>query len=97
MPRPRVGKTALLDIVVARGQCVEQFGAAESDVPVLEALGALRRGDPALVPLAHVQRRLEGYAHPCYVPLTPMQRSRSLPVRAEVPTTNTKNTKVADS
>lgn len=54
-----VGKTTLIDSFVAsldpmactRGQCVEQFGAGEPYLPVLEALGSLCRNDPALVAL----------------------------------------------
>ena len=38
-------------VPVAHGQCVEQFGAGEPYLPVLEALGALCRNDPALPPL----------------------------------------------
>ncbi|MBI3775211.1 MAG: winged helix-turn-helix domain-containing protein [Gammaproteobacteria bacterium] len=52
-----VGKTTLLDnfaaglgpVRRAHGQCVEQFGAGEPYLPVLEALAALCRNDPALV------------------------------------------------
>jgi DNA-binding winged helix-turn-helix (wHTH) protein len=52
-----VGKTTLIDslldgldpgVACARGQCVEQFGAGEPYLPVLEALGALCRQDAAL-------------------------------------------------
>lgn len=51
-----VGKTTLIDSLLdtlagatcARGQCVEQFGAGEPYLPVLEALGSLCRQDPAL-------------------------------------------------
>jgi len=55
-----IGKTTLIDaftarlgpaLVCARGQCVEQFGAAEPYLPMLEALGALCRDDPAMPPL----------------------------------------------
>lgn len=56
-----IGKTTLIDsfaatvddfvVALARGQCVEQYGAGEPYLPVLEALGGLCRGDPALVPL----------------------------------------------
>lgn len=54
-----IGKTLLIDHFVAslgavphaRGQCIEQFGAGEPYLPVLEALGTLCRRDPALVPL----------------------------------------------
>ncbi|OUL99489.1 ATP-binding protein [Variovorax sp. JS1663] len=55
-----VGKTTLINgfvaglgggAVCARGQCVEQFGAGEPYLPVLEALGSVCRGDPALVTL----------------------------------------------
>jgi DNA-binding winged helix-turn-helix (wHTH) protein/tetratricopeptide (TPR) repeat protein len=54
-----VGKTTLIDNFVARlgpvarahGQCVEQYGAGEPYLPVLEALGELCRNDPTLVPL----------------------------------------------
>lgn len=53
---PGVGKTTLLDhfieenpdALVARGQCVEQFGTSEPYLPVLEALGALCRKDETL-------------------------------------------------
>ena len=56
---PGIGKTTLLDhfagsrtdFVVARGQCVEQFGASEPYLPVLEALGSLCRADPRLAPM----------------------------------------------
>jgi DNA-binding winged helix-turn-helix (wHTH) protein/tetratricopeptide (TPR) repeat protein len=54
-----VGKTTLVDsfastldtVACARGQCVEQYGAGEPYLPVLEALGSLCRSDPALVPM----------------------------------------------
>ena len=54
-----VGKTTLIDhfaaglgkIRRAYGQCVEQFGAGEPYLPVLEALASLCRDDPALGPL----------------------------------------------
>jgi DNA-binding winged helix-turn-helix (wHTH) protein/tetratricopeptide (TPR) repeat protein len=54
-----VGKTTLIEsaiaelgeIVCAHGQCVEQFGAGEPYLPMLEALGALCRQDAALVPM----------------------------------------------
>jgi len=52
---PGIGKTTLVDsfvasisatrhILVAHGQCVEQYGAGEPYMPVLEALGRLGRG-----------------------------------------------------
>src|SRR5262249_16583293 len=52
---PGIGKTALVESFlqrigvdgapyVARGQCVEQYGAGEAYLPVLEALGRLGRG-----------------------------------------------------
>ena len=51
---PGIGKTALVDeflteaagrsdVWIARGQCVEQYGAGEAYLPVLEALGRLGR------------------------------------------------------
>src|SRR5690242_8460398 len=51
-----VGKTTLIDAfarsapntVVVRGQCVEQYGAGEPYLPVLQALGALARSQPEL-------------------------------------------------
>ncbi len=53
-----VGKTTLVEhfaagcgLRVAHGQCVQQFGAGEPYLPVLEALGSLCRSDPALVEL----------------------------------------------
>jgi DNA-binding winged helix-turn-helix (wHTH) protein len=54
-----VGKTTLMDHFVAgvaggvhaHGQCVEQFGAGEPYLPVLEALAAVGRVDAALAPL----------------------------------------------
>lgn len=53
---PGVGKTTLLDrfvrdvedaadTLVVRGQCLEQYGEGEPYLPILEALGALARGD----------------------------------------------------
>jgi DNA-binding winged helix-turn-helix (wHTH) protein/tetratricopeptide (TPR) repeat protein len=52
-----VGKTTLVEqfiselpnVIVIRGQCVEQFGAGEPYLPVLEALGALCRSHPEFV------------------------------------------------
>lgn len=53
---PGIGKTTLVDaaladvamskdpVWIARGQCVEQYGAGEAFLPVLEALGRLGRG-----------------------------------------------------
>ena len=54
-----VGKTTLIDNFVAElgpntyayGQCVEQYGAGEPYLPVLEAVGVLCRNDPSLIPL----------------------------------------------
>jgi DNA-binding winged helix-turn-helix (wHTH) protein len=54
-----VGKTTLIDafagelgtVVCARGQCVEQYGAGEPYLPVLEALAALCRADSTLAPM----------------------------------------------
>lgn len=52
-----IGKTTLIEhfmaslgagAACAHGQCVEQYGAGEPYLPVLEALGALCRGEPAL-------------------------------------------------
>jgi DNA-binding winged helix-turn-helix (wHTH) protein/tetratricopeptide (TPR) repeat protein len=56
---PGIGKTTLIDhfasglggITVARGQCVEQHGAGEPYLPVLEALAELSRGDDTVAPL----------------------------------------------
>ena len=56
---PGIGKTTLIehflatlgDAVVARGQCVEHYGAGEPYLPVLEALSALCRTDATLVAL----------------------------------------------
>src|SRR5207342_975421 len=56
---PGIGKTTLIDhfvsglggIASARGQCVEQHGAGEPYLPVLEALGELGRSDSAVAPL----------------------------------------------
>jgi len=54
-----VGKTTLVEqfiselpgVIVIRGQCVEQFGAGEPYLPVLEALSALCRNHPEFVEL----------------------------------------------
>jgi len=54
-----VGKTTLVDhfaaslgpVAFAQGQCVEQHGTGEPYLPVLEALAALSRDDPALATL----------------------------------------------
>jgi DNA-binding winged helix-turn-helix (wHTH) protein/tetratricopeptide (TPR) repeat protein len=54
-----IGKTTLIDTLVsglgavaqAHGQCIEQVGAGEPYLPVLEALAALGRRDPELLPL----------------------------------------------
>ena len=56
---PGIGKTTLIehfvatlgDVTVARGQCVEHYGAGEPYLPVLEALSELCRNDSTLVPL----------------------------------------------
>ena len=56
---PGIGKTTLIehfvatlgDVAVARGQCVEHYGAGEPYLPVLEALSELCRNDSTLVPL----------------------------------------------
>jgi predicted ATPase len=56
---PGIGKTTLIDhfvsglggIASARGQCVEQHGAGEPYLPVLEALGELGRSDSTVAPL----------------------------------------------
>ncbi len=62
-----IGKTTLVDafvgavagsaVCIARGQCVEQFGAGEPYLPILEALGRLARE-----PGAAIVRVLEHYA-----------------------------------
>jgi len=54
-----IGKTSLIDgfvaalgdAVVAHGQCIEQVGAGEPYLPVLDALASLARRDPAVLPL----------------------------------------------
>jgi DNA-binding winged helix-turn-helix (wHTH) protein/tetratricopeptide (TPR) repeat protein len=54
-----IGKTSLIEAFVAdlgaqpvaHGQCVEQHGAGEPYLPVLEAMALLCRNDPELVPL----------------------------------------------
>ena len=54
-----IGKTALIDgfvaslgdVVSARGQCVEQHGAGEPYLPILDALADLCRRDDKLLPL----------------------------------------------
>jgi DNA-binding winged helix-turn-helix (wHTH) protein/tetratricopeptide (TPR) repeat protein len=54
-----VGKTTLVEqliselpgVIVIRGQCVEQFGAGEPYLPVLEALSALCRSQPEFLDL----------------------------------------------
>jgi predicted ATPase/DNA-binding winged helix-turn-helix (wHTH) protein len=56
---PGIGKTTLIDhfaaslgdVASARGQCIEQYGAAEPFFPVLEALAELCRRDGAVLPL----------------------------------------------
>ena len=56
---PGIGKTTLIehfvatlgDVAVARGQCVEHYGAGEPYLPVLEALSELCRNDSTVVPL----------------------------------------------
>jgi DNA-binding winged helix-turn-helix (wHTH) protein/tetratricopeptide (TPR) repeat protein len=61
-----IGKTALVDafltsvvstsaVRIARGQCVEQYGAGEAYLPILEALGRLGRNPD--VPIVQVLRR----------------------------------------
>jgi DNA-binding winged helix-turn-helix (wHTH) protein len=57
-----IGKTALVetllssiqatsDVRIARGQCIEQYGAGEAFLPLLEALGRLGQQDEALRPV----------------------------------------------
>src|SRR5262245_10731796 len=64
---PGIGKTALVEaflsrigltetLRIGRGQCVEQYGAGEAYLPVLEALGRLGR-DPRGDQLVHVLRQ----------------------------------------
>ena len=56
---PGIGKTTLVehfvttlgDVSLAHGECVEQYGAGEPYLPVLEALADLCRRDPDVVPL----------------------------------------------
>lgn len=56
---PGIGKTTLIDhfvaalgpVAFARGQCVEQYGAGEPYLPVLEALAQLCRDDSTLTPV----------------------------------------------
>ena len=69
---PGIGKTTLIehfvatlgDVAVARGQCVEHYGAGEPYLPVLEALSELCRNDSTLVPLA-ARRRTDLAACSC--------------------------------
>ena len=59
---PGIGKTTLIerfvaslgDVACVRGQCVEQYGAGEPYLPVLEALAELCRRDAAAVALLRV-------------------------------------------
>ena len=64
---PGIGKTALVEaflsgiglmdtLRIGRGQCVEQYGAGEAYLPVLEALGRLGR-DPRGDQLVHVLKQ----------------------------------------
>jgi len=64
---PGIGKTALVEafltrsglpetLSIGRGRCVEQYGAGEAYLPVLEALGRLGRG-PRGDQLVHVLRQ----------------------------------------
>ena len=54
-----VGKTTLVDaftaelgdVLIVRGQCVEQYGAGEPYLPILEALSALSRKHPEIIPM----------------------------------------------
>lgn len=54
-----IGKTTLIDgfiaglgpALVARGQCIEQYGAGEPYLPVFEALAGMCRADATLVPM----------------------------------------------
>ena len=54
-----IGKTTLIDgfvaslgdVTSARGQCVEQYGAGEPYLPILDALADLCRRDPSVLPL----------------------------------------------
>ncbi|HVO90641.1 MAG TPA: AAA family ATPase [Casimicrobiaceae bacterium] len=56
---PGIGKTTLIehfiaglgDVLCARGQCVDQYGAGEPYLPVLQALSELCRSDATLVAL----------------------------------------------
>jgi len=62
---PGIGKTTLVeaflyqvtaqDVWIGRGQCIEQYGAGEAYMPILEALGRLCRepGGAHLIALLH--------------------------------------------
>lgn len=90
-----IGKTALVDayvtgiaaangVRVARGQCIEQYGAAEAYLPILEALGRLARGADPFVErvlrtqapswLAHLSLRPRASAPATRVPAAHMLR-----------------------
>lgn len=62
---PGIGKTSLVEVFlsqvdsdwsVARGQCIEQYGAGEAYLPVVEALGGLARNSESALSLALVRR-----------------------------------------
>ncbi len=65
---PGIGKTALVDafvhpftqsqeIDVSRGQCIDQYGAGEAYLPLLEALGILLRGSDGEDMAAHLKQQ----------------------------------------
>ncbi len=69
-----IGKTTLVDAFVAgieattvvrvgRGQCIEQYGAGEAYLPILEALGRLARGPDRLVERVLRERAPSWLAH----------------------------------
>lgn len=64
---PGIGKTATVeafldlasaepDVLAGRGQCIEQYGAGEAWLPVLDALGALARGPAGDWLAGHLRR-----------------------------------------
>jgi DNA-binding winged helix-turn-helix (wHTH) protein/tetratricopeptide (TPR) repeat protein len=80
-----IGKTTLAnhfvaacgmpDLLVARGQCVERFGAGEAYMPVLEAVGRLGRGTDGSAIVATLRRHAPAWLAQLPGLLEPEQRA----------------------
>jgi DNA-binding winged helix-turn-helix (wHTH) protein/tetratricopeptide (TPR) repeat protein/energy-coupling factor transporter ATP-binding protein EcfA2 len=76
------------DVLLARGQCVERFGAAEPYMPVLEAIGRLGRGADGPLIVEALRRHAPAWLAEIPGVLSPAQRDelrRETPAQTQEP------------